>query len=135
MIPINYVAVVVAALLNMVIGALWYSPLLFAKPWMKLIGKTEEECKDGMTPKYYALAALGSLIVAYVMAHFVYLVGAHDAVSGATLGFWAWLGFLAAPTFSDYLFAGRGFRLFGLNSAYYLVVLVVMGALLASWSF
>lgn len=42
---VNLVAVLVAGVVDMVIGALWYSPVLFAKSWMRLIGKKEEDMK------------------------------------------------------------------------------------------
>ncbi|MBI2935798.1 MAG: DUF1761 domain-containing protein, partial [Chloroflexi bacterium] len=42
---INYLAVIVGVVLNMVAGALWYSPLLFARPWMKEVGMTEEDIR------------------------------------------------------------------------------------------
>jgi hypothetical protein len=35
---INLPAVLVATIYTMVVGFLWYSPLLFAKPWMKEMG-------------------------------------------------------------------------------------------------
>ena len=38
---INYIAVVVAIVINMALGAAWYSPLLFAKPWMAANDLTE----------------------------------------------------------------------------------------------
>jgi hypothetical protein len=44
-VPINYLAVLVAALVPMIIGFAWYSPALFAKKWMAILGKTEEEIK------------------------------------------------------------------------------------------
>lgn len=59
---INYLAVLVAAVLNMAIGALWYSPVLFAKPWMKAIGKSMKDM--GKPGPGYALTTLGSLVMA-----------------------------------------------------------------------
>ncbi len=35
---LNWLAVLVAAISTMVVGFLWYSPLLFAKPWMREMG-------------------------------------------------------------------------------------------------
>ena len=35
-VDINYLAVLIAALASYVLGALWYSPVLFGKLWMKL---------------------------------------------------------------------------------------------------
>src|SRR2546430_3690237 len=38
MVHVNYLAVLVAAVAVFVLGWLWYSPLLFYKPWMRLRG-------------------------------------------------------------------------------------------------
>jgi len=35
---LNLLAVLVAAISTMVVGFLWYSPILFAKPWMREMG-------------------------------------------------------------------------------------------------
>jgi len=44
-VDINYVAVVVAALVPMFLGALWYSTALFARPWMQAVDQTQDELK------------------------------------------------------------------------------------------
>ena len=45
-VSVNLLAVVVCAIVNMVLGALWYSPILFANSWMNLIGKSKEEMSN-----------------------------------------------------------------------------------------
>src|SRR5437899_10649202 len=47
-IPINMFAVLGAAIAKIIIGALWYSPILFLKDWLELSGITEEQMKQGM---------------------------------------------------------------------------------------
>ncbi|MCH7763617.1 MAG: DUF1761 domain-containing protein [Candidatus Marinimicrobia bacterium] len=42
---INYIAVLVSAVIFFIIGGLWYSPMLFAKPWMNAIGFSDEQLK------------------------------------------------------------------------------------------
>ncbi len=138
MIPVNYIAVLVAAVASMIIGALWYSPLLFAQEWMRLIGKSEKECKEGMAqmaPQYYLLSMGAALVVAYVMSFFLYYVGARGWIDGVKVGVLAWLGFTAMTSVGDYLFAGRPLKLFVLNNAYQLVVLSVMGGIIATLSY
>jgi hypothetical protein len=66
-VDINWAAVLVAALINMVTGSLWYSKALFAKPWIKLTGKKDME-GGGVG---YAVAMAGALVQAWIMAHFV----------------------------------------------------------------
>ena len=43
----NVWAVLAAAIASMILGGLWYSPLLFANAWMRASGVTEEKAKNG----------------------------------------------------------------------------------------
>ncbi|MGH9885304.1 MAG: hypothetical protein ACREBE_07235 [bacterium] len=44
MIPhVNYLAVLVSAVAIFMLGGLWYSPVMFAKQWVALQGKSMEE--------------------------------------------------------------------------------------------
>ena len=52
---VNNIAVVAAAAVSMVIGAAWYSPLLFGKLWMKLSGMTEMQLAEAKKPKSTAV--------------------------------------------------------------------------------
>lgn len=133
---INYLAVVVAALASMVVGSLWYSPAVFGKLWMKLSGKTEKEMeaakKKGMG-KLYALAFLSSLLMAYVLAHFVDYMGAITFTAGMQTGFWLWLGFIATVSFGMVLWDGKDIRLYLLLNGHELLSLLLMGGILAVW--
>ena len=109
---INYAAVAVSALAYWLLGGLWYSPLLFARPFVAL---------------------LISLLLAYVLAHFVRFTGAETARTGLLAGFWLWLGFVATTNLETVLFEGRPLGLYLINNGYHLVGLLGMGALLAVW--
>jgi len=128
----NWLAIIVGALINMVLGSLWYAPFAFAKPWMSLTGKkTMGEKKD--TTKTYAILIVSALVMSYVLMHFVQASGANSWLWGAKIGFWLWLGFTAATTISDYLFVGRPWKLYAINAGYYLVISLVLGALFGVW--
>ena len=138
-VPINYLAVVGAAVANMVIGFLWYGPV-FGKLWMTLSGMTQGELEGakakGMT-KNYVIAFIGSLVMSYVLAHALVFASAYFAVSGVsaglTAGFWNWLGFIAPVTLGVVLWEGKTWKLYLLTNAYYLVSLLAMGVILALW--
>jgi hypothetical protein len=131
-IPINLWAVLVAALVKMVVGAIWYSPPLFAGPWQKLTGVGEADMKAAL-PKAMAVDLIGSLIMAFVLAHAVVYAGAATVVLGAAVGFFSWLGFVATVTIAQVTYERRPFRLFLINNGALLVSLVLMGAILAIW--
>ena len=138
MIPIvnvNYLAVLVAAIASMVVGFLWYGPL-FGKMWMGLMNfdkkKMNEAKKKGMG-KTYVLAFLTSLIMSYVLAHFVNYVQATTIVDGVVLGFWLWIGFFATTQLGMVLWEGKPTKLYLINTLHNLVALAVMGTILAVW--
>ena len=119
-----------------VIGWLWYGPL-FGKMWMRLskISATDvsKAKKKGMTGKLI-LNFIGTLVTVFVFAKILSSVGAASAVAGAVTGFWIWLGFFAATTLlGDVLWECKPWELFVLNGLYWLVNLLVMGALLVVW--
>jgi hypothetical protein len=129
-VDINYAAVVVAAIINMAVGALWYSPALFAKEWLKLTGKKDMKAGGQMG---YAVSAVGALIQSWILVHFVEYAGSTTVSEGAITGFWLWLAFVGAVMAGAYVFEGRSWKLWKINAGYFLVVLVINGALLAAW--
>jgi hypothetical protein len=138
-VPINNAAVVVAALSGIVLGSLWYGPLL-GKQWialMKITPQQVEEAKKKGMGKSYALAFLGSLLMSYVLAHALVFASAYMKSSGFSAGlmtaFWNWLGFIVPVTLGSVLWEGRSWKLWTINTAYYLVELGVMGVILALW--
>ncbi len=138
-IPINYLAVFAAAVVSMIVGSLWYGPL-FGKPWMKEMGfkstKMSDAMKQGMA-KSYGLMFVGSLLMAYVLANELVFSGNFMQTSGLSVGltggFFNWLGFVAPVSLGTVLWDGKSWKLWFMNSGYYLVSLLLMGSLLSVW--
>ena len=134
-IPVNYLAVLAAAVSSMIIGFLWYGPL-FGKQYMKLVKlddkKLKEAKKKGMG-KSYALTFLTSLITGYVLANFVGYVGASTISEGAVLGFLVWVGFFATTQLGIVIWEGKPVKLYLLKTLNELATLAAMGAILAVW--
>lgn len=128
---VNIVAVVAAAVVNMVIGAFWYSPMVFGKQWMRMIGKNEKDLKTGAS-KAYGVTFVTALILSYVLAMLLNLLGVSGIAGGLKTAFFAWLGFTACTTISDYVFAGRSLNLYVINVGYYLVAMLVMSVVLTA---
>ncbi len=127
---INYIAVLVAALVFMVVGSVWYSLGVFGKSWMHEVGLKESDIKQG-PGKGYALAIGASLLQAFVLAHFVYYVSAESAVDGAVTGLWIGFGFVAMAIGLNYVFAKRSAMLWMIDAGYFVVSLMIAGAILA----
>ncbi|MBS3080042.1 DUF1761 domain-containing protein [Candidatus Pacearchaeota archaeon] len=134
-VSINYLAVLVAAIISMILGALWYSPLLFGNAWMKSAGLTKEfmeKHKKGMSWRYL-FAFLGSLLMAYVLAHFVDYTGSTTFLLGMTNGFWIWLGFFVPVLLGSILWEGKKLVFYFINITYHFISLLIMGGILAVW--
>ena len=139
MVLVNYFAVLAAAVASMVVGFLWYGPV-FGKQWIALMGFTKEAmdaAKQKGMAKAYILMTVGSLVMAYVLAHGLTFGNAYLNMYGVAAGlqgaFWYWLGFVAPVLLGAVLWEGKSWKLWFLQAGYYLVSMLVMGAILASW--
>lgn len=128
---ISYVWVVVAAVVQWLLGALWYG-LIFKKSWTKLVGFTE-----GEKPKNVIFASAASLVanllLAFALAHVIEMAGARVFTQGFMLGVVVWLGFMAPPLFAQHIWEGRRANLFAINAAYWLLAMAFGGAILAAF--
>ncbi len=132
-VQINFVTVLVSAALIFGLGGLWYSPVLFAKQWMSVIGKTEEELKKNSKPSNYVTAFLQGLITAYILAIFISWAQATTIVTGAWIGFMCWFGFAGPTSLVHGIFGGRPQKLWLIDSGHTLVSFVISGIILALW--
>ena len=128
----NFWAILVTALFLWMLGAVWYSPALFAKPWIAIIGR-----QSGEKPKGLGLGMvssfIGDLLLAFVLDHFIIWSHSVDFAHGALIGFICWLGFVVAPLFPQHIYEGRPRTYFAINAGYWLVGLCVAGGILAAW--
>jgi hypothetical protein len=129
---LNYLAIFVSAVIQWIIGAIWYSPILFAKPWMALIPTVPDKKSKSMIAGMIS-SFIGSLILSFVLAHIVFWSGVTSFWNGALMGLVVWCGFVASPGFAQGIYEGRPFKLFAINTGYWLVALVVSGGMLAIW--
>jgi hypothetical protein len=134
----QFLPVVVAALSTMVIGFLWYSPVLFAKPWMRAAGydindkAAMDEMRKGAGLTYLR-ALLASLLTAFVLWRFFALLGVNSAVGGIQLAVLACVGFVNTVQYTAMLFLRQHYLLFVINAGYQLACYASMGAILGGW--
>ena len=127
---INYFAVLVAALSAFLIGGLWYS-LLFAKPWMKENGFTDEQLRNSNMGKIFGGSFVFSLIISFVLV--LFLGPERTAIFGASAGFMAGLFWVATAMGITYLFERKSLKLFLINAGYHVITFTVMGLILGAW--
>ena len=131
-VQVNYLAVVVAALVNFLLATLWYT-VLFGKAWKKLTGISEMKPKGSNI----VLAFIGSFLLSYVLYHSLVFGDYYTHMSGVSGGlmggFFDWLGFIAPVTLMLVLYEKRSWKLWLLDNGFWLVSLLVMGAMLSAW--
>ncbi len=129
---VNFLAVIVAAVVNYVIATIWYAAL-FGKIWQKLTGITEMK----PSPMNVVLSLIGSLVLSFVLYHSIAFGNAYTNMSGVAAGlmggFFGWLGYIAPVTLTTKLYEKKPWGLWFLDNAFWLISLLVMGVILSAW--
>jgi Protein of unknown function (DUF1761) len=135
---VNLWAVIGAAVASMIIGFLWYSPFLFAKPWMIAMGYDPEdkariaEMQKKAAP-LYGISFLCSLLSAFMLGKIIFHLAISTPLYGMKVGFAVWVAFAMTLQLTDKLFGNRPMKLFLINTGYQLVCYLVMGAILGKF--
>ena len=130
---INYLAVAAAIVLNMVLGALWYS-VLFGKPWMALNNLTAEMIKEqGGAIKGYIVAVIASVIIAFAIAIVAEAAGVANAAEGALLGAIMSVGLVATAFGTSYMFESKALKHYLINAGYPVLSAILIGTLIGGW--
>lgn len=131
-IAVSWWAIIVAAVVKVLIGWGWYAPPVLGKRWAELSGQSMEGGMSGMAPAI-VVQLIGDLVMAYILARFIIHYGDPSLVSGALVGFMAWLGFIATIMAASMFYEKKPGELIAINAGYQLVGIVVMGAILGVW--
>jgi hypothetical protein len=120
--------------IRMAVGALWYSPVLFLKPWLRLSGVTDAQMKSGFGKAIVTDLVL-SAIMAFVLLHAIrYALPTSHAFSlGMAVAFLNWLGFIVPAQAAALTYEKKPLGYFAINSGYQLVTLLLMGVVLILW--
>lgn len=129
---VNYLAVVVAAVVALVIGFIWYSPRVFGTRWMTYLGTTQAQLGNP-GPTGLLVGVVASLLNAWVLAVLALNLGGKSVTDGVLLGVLAWLGFMATITAAQISFEKKSWGLWVLNNAHNLLVQVIMAAIVTAW--
>ena len=126
---IDWLAVIVAAIASFLVGAVWYSPLLFAKAWQREVGLSDAALAQGSVVRTMG-GAFALTLVSTVVFHL--FIGPKPGIGFATgAGFAAGLCWVAFAKGVDYLFERRSLKLFLINGGHHTAAYTVMGLVLA----
>jgi hypothetical protein len=133
---INYLAVLIAAVACWLAGAVWYMAL--AKPWMAAIGTTPEQMAERKKrPGAFlplVLAFLAALVIAWILAGILGHLGPGQVTvrNGVISGLFCWGGFVFTTMLVNNRFAMRSPMLLLIDGGYWLLVLVLSGAIVGA---
>lgn len=159
---INYLAILVAAVVPMVLGFLWYNPILFGNTWMREAGMTEEKMKSGNMAVIFGVSFLLSILLSFFMQFLTIhqtgalgMIGGDPTLEGILPSYQAFMddygtnfrtfkhgalhGFLAGifmvlPIIAiNGLFERKSWKLIFINVGYWTVALTIMGAIICGW--
>ena len=134
----NYLAIVIAAVVAWLAGAVWYGAL--AKPWVAAQGKTMEAFKAeqaelrGSRLAYapFIIAFVAELVMAWVLAGSLGHLGSGQVTlrNGVISAVILWVGLVATTMAVNYAFGGRKPMLYFIDAGHWLLVLALEGAVI-----
>jgi hypothetical protein len=135
---VNLWAVLVCAVATMVVGFLWYSPALFANPWMRLMGYDPNdkariaEMQKSAGPSY-GMSLIASILSSLVLAKIIMIANVTTPLYGMKIALAVWLGFVTTVQLTNSLFMKQPAKLYMINTGYQLVCYLASGAILGAW--
>lgn len=155
---LNFMAIIVAAIVPLIIGSIWYNPNVLGNAWMQASGMTEEKIKSGNIAVIFGITLVLSVMLAFtVNGMVIHQVGAQqlaftnpDAESfkafmeefgnmHRSFGHGALHGAIGAVFFVlpvlgiNALFERKGWKYILINVGYWLITLAIMGSILCGW--
>jgi hypothetical protein len=157
----NWLAIIVAALVPMVLGFIWYNPKVFGNTWMEAAGMTDEKIKSGNMPVIFGLSFVFSILLAMAMnswsihqmnvpgiffgdespetAAFLQDFMAKYGTNFRTFSHGAVHGLLGGLFFglpilaTNAMFERKGFKYIAVNGGYWILTLTLMGGIICAW--
>jgi hypothetical protein len=129
----NYLAITIAAIACFLLEAAWYS--YFAQAWLEGIGRTSASLMaTGVNPALqYATALLSAAVLAAAISCITQLTGPQTAFRGIRVAALLWLGCVLTTWATEYAFEVRTYKLFAINTGFWLLGMVVIGAIVGAW--
>ncbi len=137
---ISFLMVLVCAVVSIIIGSLWYGPMIFGKAWMRL-NKIDPECMNDPVKRKemqkqampaYILQLVLSIVQIYVLAMFVSM--GTNALATSLL---VWLGFLMPMSAQGSMWNNdtkkNNQTTFLIVAGFNLVLSIALGLIIGAW--
>jgi len=133
---LNWLAIVVGALVYFGLGALWYSPMVFGRAWQRSIGWDESRTPPQQSAMTYVVPVVAYLVMAIAVGLLAAATGTDEFVEGIVLGLVLGIGLSLAHTFVDASFdpnKPEPWTWFAINGTYHALGLVIVAVIIAIW--
>ena len=133
---LNWLAVIVGAVIYFALGALWYSPMLFARPWQRSIGWDPERTPPEMKPTTYVVPFLAYLVMAVAVGMIAAAAGSDTLADGIVLGLVLGIGLSLMHTLVDATFdpnKPQPWTWFAINGSYHALGLLIVAVIVSAW--
>jgi len=128
----NWWAIIVAAVANFILEAVWYSA--FYQPWLNGIGRTEDWLKGRLPiPLQFGTALVCAVVMAAAISCVVQLTGPQTAYRGMRVATALWMGFNITVWATEYVFEVRPWSLLFINAGFWLIGMNLMGLIVGAW--
>ena len=159
---INFLAILVAAIVPLVLGFVWYNPKFLGTVWMREAEMTEEKMKSGNMAVIFGLSLVLSILLAFFVQMLTIhqfgalgMIGGDPTIEGILPSYQAFMddygsafrtykhgalhGLLAGIFFvfpimaTNGMFERRSWKLTFINAGYWTLALTIMGAIVCGW--
>jgi hypothetical protein len=130
----NYWAILVAAVACFLFEAAWYT--IFLKPWLNGIGRPMEWLTSAAAnnpPLQYGTALISAGAIAAAISWIVQITGEQTVLRGVKVGAMLWVCFVVTTLSTEYVFEVRPLSLYAINEGFWLLGMVLMGAIVGGW--
>ncbi|SFD10524.1 DUF1761 domain-containing protein [Flavobacterium phragmitis] len=160
---INFVALLISAIVTLVVGFIWYSPKVFGTIWMKENNLTQEELRKGNMLKIFGLTYIFSLMITMTLMSLtihqsgaIGMVGGPPLIDSAKPSFAAFMadygmayrtfkhgalhGFMSGLFFAfpligiNGLFERKSWKYIFIHTGYWLITLTLMGGIVCGFA-
>jgi Protein of unknown function (DUF1761) len=134
---LNWLAIIVAAIVYFALGALWYSPMLFARPWQRSIGWDTERTPPQQNPMTYIVPFIAYVVMAIAVGLLAEATGSDTFAEGLVLGLIVGVGLSLAHTLVDATFdpnKPEPWLWFAINGGYHTIGLIIVAVIVSVWT-
>lgn len=133
---LNWLAVVLGAVIYFALGAVWFTPLLFGRQWQNSIGWAASQRPPEMKPSAYALPAVAYVVMAIATGLLAAATGSDTLIEGIVLGVVVGVGYAVTLTAVEAVFdpnKPQPWTWFGISASYHFLGLLIVAVLVSVW--